>query len=172
MAQARLQRKTTGKSPAQETGGADRVRPSWTLEQKSLYQHQQRIPEEQTYGQSQAQMTNVQIKGTHTFMLLGFSSSLHPQRLPHSPEAQDCSFVRNKIGPTLRDIQKENFKSQKNGNQLSAFFPSREKTFPMGSRLWLGGKEGRPGAQALGKHRKGPCQALGLRQIQPLGCRT
>lgn len=39
---------TTGKGPAQETGGADRVRPSRTLEQKSLHQHQQRIPEEQT----------------------------------------------------------------------------------------------------------------------------
>lgn len=32
--------------------------------------------------------------------------------------------------------------------KLSAFFHGREKTsFPMGSRLWLGGEEGRPGAR-------------------------
>lgn len=39
--------------------------------------------------------------------------------------------------------------SQKNGNQLSAFFHGTEKTsFAMSSRLWLGGEEGRPGAHA------------------------
>lgn len=51
---------------------------------------------------------------------------------------------------------------------LSVFFQGREKTsFPPGSRLWLGGEEGRPGAQAVGRHRRGPCQALDWRQGQP-----
>lgn len=106
-------------------------------------------------------------------MLWGFCSSPHPRGLPHSPQAQDCSPVRNKTAQHSVFRKRILKQSQKNGNQLSVLFQGREKTsFPTGSRLWLGGEEGRPSAQALGRCRQDPRQALSWRQGQLLGHRT
>lgn len=45
---------------------------------------------------------HLQAKGTHTLMVWGFSPPHpHHQGLPHSSQARDCSFVRNRTGPTL-----------------------------------------------------------------------
>lgn len=86
------------------------------------------------------------------------------------PGLQLCQKQNRPNTPCLERILKQ---SRKNGNQLSVLFQGREKTsFPTGSRLWLGGEEGRPGARALGRHRKGPCQALGWRRAQPSDHRT
>lgn len=110
--------------------------------------------------------TDLQAEWTHTHA--------HP-RTPgasHShPRPRTAALSETKQPNTVfrKRILKQ---SQKNGNQLSVLFQGREKTsFPTGLRLWLGGEEGRPGAQALGdadrtrvRHSaggKGSCRATG-----------
>lgn len=140
---------TTGKGTAQETGGADRVRPSGTLEQspctstnrESLKSRLRTVPSSADLHTSQG---DTHIHGFWDFPLPCTPSASHVHlklrtaALSETKQAQHSMFRKR--------ILKQ---SQKNGNQLSAFFHGREKTsFPMGSRLWLGGEAGRPGACA------------------------
>lgn len=116
---------------------------------------------------------DLQAKGTHTFMVWGVFLLPAPPGPPtfiSGPGLQLCQKQNRPNTPMFRKrILKE---SQKNGN-LICLFQAREKTsFPKGSRLWLGDEEGRPSTQALGRHRKGPCQALGWRHVQPSDHRT
>lgn len=77
-------------------------------------------------------------------------SSPHPWASHSHPGPRTAALSQTEQPNTVfrKRILKQ---SQKNGNQLSVLFQGREKTsFPTGSRLWLGGEEGRPGAQAVG----------------------
>ena len=160
------------REPCPGTGGWDTERPSRTWEQSPCGSTSRDSLKSRPRDRA-PNSAALQAKGTHTFMLWGFCSSPHRRGLPHSPQAQDCSSVRNKTAQHSVFRKRILKQSQKNGNQLSVLFQGREKTsFPTGSRLWLGGEEGRPGAQALGRCRQDPSQALSWRQGQLLGHRT
>lgn len=92
---------TTGNSPAREAGWVWAPRAPPGLWNRSPHTSTSRESLKSRLRDMVPRSADLQAKGTHTFMVWGFSSSLHLQGLPHSSWAQDCSFVRNKTGPTL-----------------------------------------------------------------------